>query len=595
MGNYRTIAKIVKGGKRIGFLFETTDKSGRKVKKKLTDKQIKNMMCNGEIFDLTLDNKGFKFKDKSRTIKSLKVVSNNLNTSKKSSTEEHKIILEEYTGDTLREFVMAQKMKSFKKRDFVAGILEYCKGDLDRVLSISGLRGTGKTTGLQQAIIELDDYDNTVFINIDELAYMDCLDLRNIIVKKYFNKKYFFIDEVTRVNDLINNSGFLADSLCKLGKKVIVSGTDSLSLVKSEGAGLYHRAININVTHITYKEAKRTMNQSLKKYMQIGGLYEADAIKDISELRRYVDTAVIDNIMNTLTKNKGATSLLGLDGIKDKSKLRTMVFRIIYAIIYCNMQKIRPTNVSALINLFDISNSSIHTASSINSLVCSEMKVDSMVDTDTKEIQSLLDAMEDIGILVKAYNITNKREINYYVTNPSIVNQVLGSIVSFIETKVPDKIPNATVKGIMGQIFESIVVTHTKKICDKNGYKLYYYHDNKNREIDLIVLYETSDEFDDLYLYYEIKLTNDVDTAVVKSRWLNDPNIRTQDGVVIERNIIYTGQDCIFKGFTDKSTYPPKGLSLKQIESQNMGVKLINAEDYLLNTSNMLSILKRVN
>ena len=62
--------------------------------------------------------------------------------------------------------------------------MEYCKSKENRVLSISGLRGTGKTTGVLQAIEKLNCFNDTVFINIDENANMNCLDLRDMLMQK---------------------------------------------------------------------------------------------------------------------------------------------------------------------------------------------------------------------------------------------------------------------------------------------------------------------------------------------------------------------------------------------------------------------------
>ena len=160
-------------------------------------------------------------------------------------SEQHNMVLEEYTGEELKRFIEAKGVLGYKHRDFVDGIEEYCLSKERRVLSISGLRGVGKTTGVLQAIHIINNYEESVFLSIDELAEMNCLDLRNLIVQKYKDKKFIFIDEITRIKDLINNSGFLADLLCANGKKVIISGTDSLGLVKSESAGLYHRIIKL--------------------------------------------------------------------------------------------------------------------------------------------------------------------------------------------------------------------------------------------------------------------------------------------------------------------------------------------------------------
>lgn len=66
----------------------------------------------------------------------------------------------------------------------------------------------------------------------------------------------------------------------------------------------------------------------------------------------------------------------------------------------------------ALINKFDVSTSNLYDAGMLNNLVCSEMLVDENVETNQAEVQSLLTAMEEWGLLVKARNICNKSEIN---------------------------------------------------------------------------------------------------------------------------------------------------------------------------------------
>ena len=221
---------------------------------------------------------------------------------------------------------------------------------------------------------------------------------------------------------------------------------------------------------------------------------------------------------------------------------------------------------------------------------------DEKVTATQTEMQAVLSAMEDMGLLVKATNIFNKTEVNYYITNPSIVNQLLGSIVTILEKTNIGKAPGATVKGKRGVLFESIIVAHTKMAADKYGNTLYYYHDTNNREVDLIIERQTMDEFDDLYLYYEIKMTRDPNIAVVKSKWINDSAVNKfaeAQGTVVGKGIIYGGDTQVFNGFTDKNMLPPKGMSLQDIERQNSGIELIAAEDYLLHTEDKLQSLER--
>lgn len=368
------------------------------------------------------------------------------------------------------------------------------------------------------------------------------------------------IDEITRVKDLVSHSAFLADTLCMSGRKVVISGTDSLALAKMEYAGLYHRVIDINVTHISYAEARRTAEQSLKEYMDMGGLYRAQAITDIEGLRQYIDTAVIDNIMGTLTRNPKVTSLLNIQDI-DARKLRTIVFRIIYAIIYMNTQKIKPTSVKFMIDLYDYSKSSLYNAGNLNSLVCMQMGIDEEIDTNIQETSAVLDALQTIGLVVKTENLYCKAECNYYITNPSVVNQLLKNIAEILDTTGLDKRTHATVRRFKGLLFESIIVAHTKKVAEKYGNQVYFYHDISGAEIDLIVEKVTGSAFEDLYLYYEIKMTSDIDTAIIKARWLNDAESDSfVSGRVLGRSIIS---------------------------------ELISAEEYLLHTEEKLSILER--
>ena len=150
-----------------------------------------------------------------------------------------RIIYDCYTGDNLKEYIKSTGVSKLEERDFVKGIGEYLRSKHLRVYSISGLRGVGKTTGILQTIANLDEYENSLYIIIDEMSSMDCVDLREIL-EKYDDKKYIFIDEVTRINGFIGGSGFLADKIVAEGKRVVISGTDSLSLVKTSGSGLYH-------------------------------------------------------------------------------------------------------------------------------------------------------------------------------------------------------------------------------------------------------------------------------------------------------------------------------------------------------------------
>lgn len=491
-----------------------------------------------------------------------------------------------YTGEELKTYSNHMLIDIQEERDFVKAVNQYIISKENRVLAIAGLRGTGKTVGILQAIRNLNDYDNSGYLIINQDSGISCSELRDMIEKKFNSIKYIFIDEVTRVKDLCRASAFLYDRLCMLGKKVIISGTDSLAVVKSEESALYHRVIIKNITHIKYSEAKRTANQTLMEYVEMGGLYKADTVKDIEGLRKYIDTAVVDNIINTFSRNKDITSMLQIQNIQIE-KLRVIVFKIIYAIIYLSTQKERQVNVKRIVDLFDYSNSELHDSKSLNELVCSQMGLDTRIVLEKNEVNLILEAMREIGLLIKIPNIAKITEYQYYLTNPSVVNQILFAMTEILKSEDLPVKKKAGINGFQGFIFESIIVCHAKEITDKYGYNIYFYHDEKQREIDLVVEKENLDEFGEnsKYLLYEIKMTSDKEIAVLKSNWIMDKNVLeyiTENGEMVKSAILYNGKTTVFEGFTRTDLRPTQQKTLKEIEEQNKGIELVNAEEFLL-------------
>ena len=501
-----------------------------------------------------------------------------------------RIIYDCYTGDNLKEYIKSTGVSKLEERDFVKGIGEYLRSKHLRVYSISGLRGVGKTTGILQTIANLDEYENSLYIIIDEMSSMDCVDLREIL-EKYDDKKYIFIDEVTRINGFIGGSGFLADKIVAEGKRVVISGTDSLSLVKTSGSGLYHRCIIKNVTHISYREVKKTMGLSLAQYVDFGGLYTEDFIKDVAGVRQYIETAVIDNIMNTLNKNEQVTSLLGLEGI-DRLSLRTMVFRILYAVIYSSIKPSRTTNVLKFINQYEFADSEYYDAKVLNELVCAEMDVDESICISQKYIKSILNAMVDIGILICVPNLNEQEEYSYYITNPSVVTQITRSILKVLDTSGVERKQGWNINSTRGLVFECVLMVHTYFIAEKFGCKTFYYHNKKyNSEVDIIIAKQYDDEFESKFLLYEVKYTNDADIAILKTKWLNDISLNediSNYGTVIGRSIIYSGESQRFEEFSSKDIFPPNGTTLGEIRDKTFKTMLINAEEYLLSIKDIV-------
>lgn len=492
--------------------------------------------------------------------------------------------VEIYTGEELRNFVISSGVMELNKRDFVNGLIHYCTiENLFRAIGLSGLRGTGKTTGLLQCIGEIEDYTNTVFITIDTKKGISCDKLKDILYEIGESKKYIFIDEITSVTDFVKGSGFIGDILTIRGIKVILSGTDSYVLELSRWNGLYHRISIMNITSIMYEESLRTSGYNLINYLKFGGLYQNDRISSIGEVSNYINTAIVDNIMNTIMKNKDVTHTLELKNLTS-IEIRTIVVRAFYLSIFSIGKGIRINNFSRHILLFDTSFLEID-IKEINQYLVAMFGIKEEITIEVYLINQIINILIEMGILSEIENISNRVEKKYYITNPSMSNAIYDSIVSYLNNYGATLRDGALDKKSIGFVLESVIINHLSKESTKYGFKVYYYN-NENKEIDVIVVYETDDGLDDRYALYEIKLTTDIDTAVFKSKWITDQEVEREilggEGVVAYRCVVYMGEDSTFQEFS-REIRNVSNEEVYKIEIQNRGIEVRNAENFLLN------------
>ena len=237
-----------------------------------------------------------------------------------------------YTGEQLRQYV--SKVAGFKKRDCYAELQKFLQHTKSKMIfSFCGLRRTGKSTMLAQAICDMspDQFEKACFIAAEQYKDMDELyhDIDQLYQQGY---EYFFIDEITALPDFISRSAFLANKYGWLGKKVVLTGTDSLSFVLANGDSLFGRQDLVRTSYIPYHEFrciigeqcdKPDLNKKDKKdkekdnvygidlYISYGGALvpeSPDGNPDFSKspfatraaIGEYLDTAISGNILHSL-------------------------------------------------------------------------------------------------------------------------------------------------------------------------------------------------------------------------------------------------------------------------------------------------------
>ncbi len=241
---------------------------------------------------------------------------------------------------------MIQGVKGWKRRDCYEQLKDYLYSEQnDRVCLIFGLRRTGKTTMLRQAISDMSysDFSKSAYIKIRRTDTMAMInrDLKRLFVYDY---KYIFLDEVTLVKDFIDSAALFSDVFASMGMKIVLSGTDSLGFSLAMNEELYDRATSIHTTFIPFREHSRLLGiDSIDEYIRYGGTLRAGetefdnpevnsedaSFKDDESTRRYIDTAICRNIQHSLACYEDGSHFYHLYSLYEAGELTNAINRII--------------------------------------------------------------------------------------------------------------------------------------------------------------------------------------------------------------------------------------------------------------------------
>ena len=627
----RVIAAVYESGKRSGFLIEANGK-----RKYYTTDEILSNIRNGVDLGITYNNRGFQLTDGRNVTSLAKIERKDLfqyvapknNQVGISKVDKRVKGVNVYTGSSLGAYIRSSIDKSWKCRDIVDSIVNYFDNPYKGMMfGLTGLRGTGKTVSLLQALVKMNKLSESMYVTLSTDSDIDCAGLCSYLETQLAGIKYLVIDEATRIKNLIKNGDTLFEELKRFGIAVVLSGTDTLALAISSGDGLFHRIVEHNITFISLAEYERILcNESDKtrivvSYIKSGGLMAPDNVKDFDTFKVYVNTAIVDNILNTVSKNKGISEFNLVSKMSD-TKLRSIVFGILYSIGYKAwridkaLEEISDfdgsvrfkNNFSRVINALSLS--SLINKAEIVKMVCRTLGVSEVVTVAQSELNEVLDYLEKLGIIVGLENIApSSHEVQYFVVNPSVYNQVYSEVIKAVDNEYGDLKDGKSIilKAVYDSVFESAVIVHAMWYAERHGLEAAYFRNSRGREIDLIV-YKLLDSFDfDESIYYEIKLTDRMDDAVTRLSWLNNKTyspgeecIPTDAATVLGRYVIYNGVQGRFTGYSLPSSeihdkYKSKGTpdELNALETMNKGIKFINGYDFMTNTSKYLGALEK--
>lgn len=242
------------------------------------------------------------------------------------------------TGDTLKTF--ASPSANLKSRPCLQRIIDFLNGDTEsRVLILFGLRRTGKTTLIQQSILNMNEeqLNKTAFLQVkqgDTLATIN-QDLKQLLNQGF---RYVFLDEVTLMGDFIEGAALFSDIYAACGMKIVLSGTDSLGFLFSADEELYDRCEMLHTTFIPYREFESVLGiQGIDEYiryggtMSLGGVHynERSTFSSKKSTDEYVDSAIAKNIQHSLKYYQDAGHFRHLQDLYDTNELTSAINRIV--------------------------------------------------------------------------------------------------------------------------------------------------------------------------------------------------------------------------------------------------------------------------
>ena len=416
------------------------------------------------------------------------------------------------TGQQLYDLV--QPVTELRKRSCYTEIEQYLYGEnIGKVLILFGLRRTGKTTLVRQAIASMteDNFAKTAYIQItggDTLPAVN-RDLRMLADAGY---RYVFLDEITLLKDFIEGAALFSDIYAASGMKIILSGTDSLGFVFSEDEQLYDRCILIHTTFIPYREFDQVLGiHGIDEYIRYGGTMslggknynEAVTFGSKQKADDYVDTAIARNIQHSLRYYQDEGHFRNLQDLYERGELTSAINRIVEDINHRFTIEIltrdfishdlgisnrnllhdrdHPTDILSRIDVKSFTDGLRKTLDILNKSEQTIVITDAH-RTEIKEYLDLLDLTKDVAI--EFIPVRNQKEYRTVIAQPglryaqaeALVRQLMQDEV-FQNLSATDLvwIISRILDEIRGRMMEDIVLLETKMAFPKkNVFKLQF-------------------------------------------------------------------------------------------------------------------------
>ena len=497
-------------------------------------------------------------------------------------------IMNAITGAGLLE--MAETAKDFKKRDCYEKISSYLYGKpADKVCLVYGLRRTGKTTLLKQLILDMKEEDRKQTIYIKARGGETIADLnKDIKLAREKGIKFFLIDEITLLEDFIDNAALLSDVYAVQGLKFVLSGTDSLGFYFAESEELYDRAVTVHTTFIPYKEHARLLGiTSIDEYIRYGGTLKAGELdfedeelnveeasfRDDETARRYIDTAICKNIQHSLKCYQKGRYFRHLRELYDANELTNAINRIIEDENHDFTVKV----ITDLFESHDLGSTSqllrkardeenrtdvldtidksqiLATLKKILEIKEKDNQTIGITDTHVEEIKQYLkrlDLIDDLDIETLTgsdgrltYTIFTQPGMRFCQAQALVYSLMKDEQIKNLQEREIILITEKIIEGVLGHMLEDIVIYETKRVLMPNR------HENKKQVFQIrfeagefdMVIYDNQTNTCEIY---EIK--HSLEAVPFQYRHLiNEDKIELTEkrfGKITKKCVLYRGE-----------------------------------------------------
>lgn len=458
------------------------------------------------------------------------------------------------TGALLVNF--CKSVSKWEKRECFGSLHDYIYGENnDRILILYGLRHTGKTTLVRQAIGEMpaEMRAKTAFIQLNSRLTLADVN-HDLKLLETLGFRYVFIDEVTLLGDFIEGAALFSDVFAAGGMKVVLSGTDSLGFVFSEDEQLFDRCQLLHTTFIPYREFERVLKvKGIDNFIEYGGTMSRLFVNKKSA-DDYVDSAIARNIQHSLKCYQHEGHFRSLQQLYDAGELTSAINRIVEDVNHrftmeVLTQKFLPHVTKRLKKLLLIRDKE---EQSVN--------ISDAHRTEIREYLDLLDLTCDIDV-VNMSNL-NERKVRTMFSQPGLRYTQAAALIqsllldgTFRNTAIAERmaIEERILDEIRGRMMEEIVLLETKLARpEMQVFQLQF----AVGEFDMVV-------FDPVHAcceIYEIKHSDKI--AAEQCRHLLNPRKCAETefryGRILSKNVIYRGPS-----------------------TSRQGINYVNVEEYL--------------